>query len=128
MKNIREKKQKVIPLNPIRKILEQYCSHHISDEAVRKLRDSLEDIAHNISAHAEKEFKRLNECREKQGLRRLKRLNEWAVFLTIKNIIKGQKDIDTGLQPEEIVNPGGKMHVHATAEPDKTTNDQREVV
>lgn len=124
------KRKNKLPLQPIRNIMKENCPYHIREDAIIELENILVDIIIRISIEAVKKFDNLNKLREKQGLRRLKRLNEWAVFLTIKNIIKSRKNIDMGLQPEEIVNPGGKnMSANKnTAEPDKTTNDQREMV
>jgi|GEM_PF-2455571 hypothetical protein len=119
-----------IPLNTIRKIIEKYCSYHISTEAVIKLRDVLEEIASKIAKSAVEEFDKLNRNREYQGLRPLKRLNSWCISKAyIINYLKSNNIKNWGLQSNGVVNPDGENMPagKSTAKPD-TTNDSREVV
>ena len=123
---------KSIPLNSIRRIMERHCPYHISMEAIILLRDMIEEIAANITIDVVKNFEEMNEFRKIQGLRKLKRLNAWAVKNSNynKTIINALKNKNKGLQSQGVVTPGGgKMPACInTAKPDKTTNDQREVV
>jgi len=122
-----------IPLNSIRRIMERHCPYHISNEAVLTLRGLLEDIASKVTIDAVKKFEEMNECREKQGLRRLKRLNAWAVRNSnfFINFISELKLKNKGFQSEGIVIPGSDNMSAQTiaAKPDnKTTDDMMEVV
>ena len=99
----------IIPLHSIRRIMERHCPYHISMEAVMTLRSLLEEIVSKMTIDAVKKFEEMNECREKQGLRRLKRLNAWAVKNSNYNIniINDQKMRTRSYNPEGIVIPGG---------------------
>ena len=124
-----------IPLTPIRRLLELHCPYHISSESTIELRNLLEKIGLEIARDAVAEFEKLNRCREKQGLRRLKRLNAWAVrnsnfFITF---INSHNNKNKGLQfeDEEVVIPGSDNMSAQTiaAKPDnKTTDDRRREV
>jgi len=122
-----------IPLNSIRRIMERHCPYHISSESTIELRNLLEKIGLEIARDAVAEFEKLNRCREKQGLRRLKRLNAWAVrnsnfFITF---INSHNNKNKGFQSEGIVIPGSDNMSAQTiaAKPDnKTTDDMMEVV
>lgn len=120
-----------IPLNSVRKIMKKHCPHHISTEAVIKLRDMLEEIALKIAKSAVEEFDKLNRNRECQGLRPLKRLNSWCIHNAyIINYLKSNTIKNWGLQSQGVVNPGGENMPAGinTAKPDKSTDDQKEVV
>jgi len=120
-----------IPLNTIKELMRRHCPYHISMEAVITLRDLLEDIASKTIIEAVKKFEDLNNHREKQGLSRLKRLNAWAVKNSNfpKRFINSQKNKNRGLQPNEIAIPeGGNVSADISTKPDRTTNDQGEVV
>ena len=87
----------VISLHSIRRIMEKYCSYHISMEAIILLRDMIEENATNITVDVVKNFEEMNECRKIQGLRKLKRLNAWAVknsnySKTIINVLKNKNE------------------------------------
>jgi len=122
-----------IPLNCVRRIMERHCPYHISSESTIELRNLLEKIGLEIARDAVAEFEKLNRCREKQGLRRLKRLNAWAVrnsnfFITF---INSHNNKNKGFQSEGIVIPGSDNMSAQTiaAKPDnKTTDDMMEVV
>ena len=120
-----------IPLHSIRRIMEKHCPYHISMEAVMTLRNLLEEIVSKMTIDAVKKFEEMNECREKQGLSRLKRLNAWAIKNSEYNIniINSQKMRIRGYNPEGVVIPGGENMPAGTntAKPD-TTNDSKEVV
>jgi len=123
--------ENAIPFNSIRRIMERHCPYHISTEAVVTLRNLVEKIASKMTIDAVKKFEEMNECRKKQGLRRLKRLNAWAVKNSNfnKNIINGLKNKNMGLQSEGIAIPGGNMSADNSTKPDnKTTDDMMEVV
>ena len=94
----------IIPLHSIRRIMERHCPYHISMEAVMTLRSLLEEIVSKMTIDAVKKFEEMNECREKQGLRRLKRLNAWAVKNSnySKTIINALKNKNKGLQPSGL--------------------------
>jgi len=129
-----------IPLTPIRRLLELHCPYHISNEATIELRNLLEKIGLGIARDAVAEFENLNKCREKQGLRPLKRLNSWAVRAGMdsrnsnlnKEFINGLKNKNKGLQfeDEEVVIPGSDNMSAQTiaAKPDKITYDRRREV
>jgi len=129
MKDGKEGKMHVIPLMPIRRIIELYCPYHISTEAVIALRDVLEGIGATIAKNAVKEFKKLNECREKQGLKPLKRLNAWSVenSLFSNNYLYRRKNKNWDCAPIRDIIPGGeKVSADIPAKPDRST-DRREV-
>jgi len=113
-----------LPLKPIRDLLEQgFPNHmHISDDAIVALRDTLEDIIQYIGYESIKEFERLNSNRERQGLRRLRRLNHWAVKSAAQKIINEDSIFNMGSQPAMIENHGDTMHRHETATKPKTTH------
>jgi len=106
-RDITGKISNVIPLHPLRKIIEKDCPYQISEMSIVKLRQVLEELTCLIAKNAIAEFEKLNDTREKQGLKPLKRLNEWAIFLSSQNIINHSKNIDLGVQPRRIVYPGG---------------------
>lgn len=132
MKDERMNGANAISLHSIRKIVEKHCPYHISVEAIIALRDMVEEIASNIAIDAVRKFEELNENREKQGLRRLKRFSPWAIKnsdynKTIINILKNK---NMGLQSQGVATPGGENMPAGinTAKPDnKATNDRREV-
>lgn len=116
----------MLPINPIRKILEQNCPYHIREGAIWELKKFLEDIACRISSGAVKEFEKLNKRREKLGLSHLKRLNAWAVKEAYSNVLKQLTDVEMGLQSNGLASPGGnKMSVQTNATKPKLTTDDR---
>jgi len=105
-----------IPLKPLKIILGQDCPYHISEEAIQCVKDFTEFIVCQIGLNAIEEFKELNHSREKQGLKPLKRLNEWAVGRACNNILKPETVNDMGLQSNSIVSLGGNtMYTHIDA-------------
>ena len=123
-----------LPLKPIRDLLERDSPYHISDDAVREIRDFLDTIASDICKNSVKEFTIYNKNREIQGLGIKKRLDTHAVKRAIpqvtNNLYKRFSNNSMGLQlVEMIVNPGGtKMSMDtSTATPDTVTNDPWEV-
>ena len=123
-----------LPLKPIRDLLTRDSPFHISDDAVREIRDFLDTIASDVCKQSVQEFTKYNKNREIQGLGIKKRLDahavERAIPLVADNIYKRLSHNNMGLQPVEmIVNPGGtKMSMDtSTATPDTVTNDPREV-
>ena len=124
---------KSIPLNSIRRIMERHCPYHISMEAIILLRDMIEEIAANITIDVVKNFEEMNEFRKIQGLRKLKRLNAWAVKNSnfVITFINSHNNKNKGFQSEGIVIPGSDNMSAQTiaAKPDnKTTDDMMEVV
>lgn len=124
----------MLPLQPIRAILAQNSPFHISDDAVREIRDFLDTIASDICKQSVQEFTKYNKNREIQGLGIKKRLDahavERAIPLVTDNIYKRLFHNNMGLQPVEvIVNPGGTTMPlgKSTATPDTATNDPWEV-
>jgi hypothetical protein len=98
-----------LPLKPIKRIMERSCPYHIRNSSIEKMRDILIDIANQISLESIKEFKELNDLRERHGLRRLKRLHPWSIQKASRKVLKGIYDSDMGSQPEKIGSQGGKM-------------------
>jgi len=96
-----------IPLKPLRNILGQDCPFHISEDAILATRDLVEYILHQIRIFAIKEFEDLNNNRQQQGLKPLKRLNGRVARRACKNILKLQTVNDMGLQSNCIVSLGG---------------------
>ena len=124
----------MLPLQPIRAILAQNSPFHISDDAVREIRDFLDTIASDICKQSVQEFTKYNRNRKIQGLGIKKRLDahavERAIPLVTDNIYKRLSHNNMGLQTVEmIVNPGGtKMSMDTSAAtPDTATNDLWEV-
>jgi len=123
-----------LPLAPIRALLTQDSPFHISDDAVREIRDFLDTVAIDVCKESVKKFTEYNRNREIQGLGKKKRLDghtvERAIPGVTKNLYKRLSNNNMGLQPDEvIVNPGGtKMSMdNSTATPDTATNDPWEV-
>ena len=118
----------LLPLHPVKKILQRHCPHDISTEAVVAMRDLMETIAESIAESAVNRFHQLNEHREKQGLRRLKRLNEWAIRTrTSPDYINKEKINDKGSQitRQELGNPGGEtVNGTHTAKPGTSAEEQ----
>ena len=115
-----------LPLNPIRLILGQNSPFHISEEAIIATRDLLEYILKQVRVCSIKEFEKLNNDRKKQGLKPLKRLNEWAVKKACDNILKPETVNDMGLQSNSIVSLGGNtmyQNINATKSA-KKDNDE----
>jgi len=106
-KRTSEEIKDVIPLNPLRKLIQSCCPYPISQVGIVKLREFLGELTVQVAQNAITEFEKLNENREKQGLRCLSRLNKWAINLSIQNIINHSQNIDLGVQPKRIVYPGG---------------------
>ena len=119
-----------LPLKPIRNLLAQGCPNHmhISDDAIVALRDSLEDIIHLVGCTSTREFEELNRNRERQGLRRLKRLNAWVIEKVAQKIINGSAISSMGSQPAMIGNLGDIVHKHENVTKPNTTDDLMEVV
>ena len=99
-----------LPLKPIRDLLSQECpdSMHITDDAILALRDTLEDIIHQVRHLSIREFEILNSNRECQGLRRLRRLNAWSIEKAVQKIINGETISSMGSQPAMIRSPDGE--------------------
>jgi len=112
----------MLPLKPLRDLLAQECpSHmHICDDAIVALRGSLEDIIHLVGCTSTREFEELNRNRERQGLRRLRRLNQWAIKSATQKIINDDSIFNMGSQPAMIENHGDTMHRHETVTKPKT--------
>jgi len=121
--------RKSFPKNPIKEILSQECNpYQISMDSVIVTKDFLEELTIRVAKLAKKRMDEYNTSRKAQGLEEIKRLPAWIVEEVIHNILKQIKDYNMGLQPEEIVIPGGKMSADKSTKPDITTYDQREVV
>jgi len=109
--------------------MEQNCSHHhISNESVIYVRDVVKDVIKEITKEAIVEFDGLNECRERQGLRKLKRLNAWSIGKAAEKVLKDLNHQDMGSQPAMIGSLGDKMRRHETVTKPNTIDDSREVV
>ena len=74
-----------------------------------ELKNSLEEIAAYLAMEAGREFEELNKHREKLGLRRLKRLNGWAVEKASEKVLKRLGFNGMGLQSNGAVSPGDEM-------------------
>ena len=120
----------MFPKNPIKEILSQECNpYQISVEAVIQTKSFLEELTGIVAKLAKRRMDTYNISRKAQGLGEIKRLSSWITEEIIHNILKQIKDYNMGLQPEEIVIPGGKMSADKSTKPDnKTTDDRREVV
>lgn len=121
----------VLPLAPIRNLLAQECSFHISDEAITLLRDVLENIIYQIGYESISEFERLNRNREQQGLRRLSRLNAWSIEKAAQKIINEENISYVGSEftrTTRIRGPDDTMNKNACIIGPNATNDPREVV
>ena len=99
-----------LPLKPIRDLLTQEFpdSMHITDDAILALRDTLEDIIHQIGCASFRKFEELNNNRERHGLRRLRRLNSWSIEKAAQKIINGSTISSMGSQPTMIGSPDGE--------------------
>jgi len=109
--------------------MEQSCSYHISNECVIYVRDVVKDVIQEVTKEAVVEFDGLNECRERQGLRRLKRLNAWSIGKAVEKVLKDLNHQDMGSQPAMIGSLGGRMSADSEATKSaKAIDDFREVV
>lgn len=108
--------------------MELNCSIHISNECVIYVRDIIEDLIEEISKEAIIEFDCLNHNREKQNLRRLKRLNSWSIIKSTDKVLKNLDHPNMGSQPAMIGSLGDKMRRHKTVTKPDTTDDFIEVV
>ena len=118
----------MIPLKPVKRIFGQHCPHQITTEALVELKNSLEEIAAYLAMEAGREFEELNKHREKLGLRRLKRLNGWAVEKASEKVLKRLRFNGMGLQSNGVVSPGGgKMNEKDTAKTRKKESSETEV-
>ena len=115
----------MIPLNPVRRLISDNCPYHVSLEAVMGLRDFLENIAGEMAGSAADELKKLNQGRERQGLKPLKRLNGWVVRKVCDNVLNGDTVKDRGLQSTVIVGPGGKKMSAQTKATKSAKEDDR---
>lgn len=97
-----------LPLKPLRMLLGQDCSFHISEDAVLFTRDVLEYILLQLRILAIKEFEKLNNNRQQQGLQKLRRLNQWAIKRAAQKIINGSTISSMGSQPTMIRSPDGE--------------------
>jgi len=111
-----------LPLKPVRDLLAQDCPFHICDDAIVVLRDALEFIIHQVGHESLEQFERLNSNRKRQGLRRLRRLNSWAIRRAAQKIINEDSIFNMGSQPAMIENHGDTMHRHETVTKPKTTH------
>jgi len=98
----------VIPIAPIRKILRQQFSHHISQEAIVRVKDFVEDILIEFAKEIDEEFKRYNNLRIKQGLRCKKRIPVWLVNKVSNKFLNMNGTVYVGSQSSEVVNPDGE--------------------
>lgn len=120
-----------LPIAPIRALLAEDCTCHISDEAITKLRDTLEDVIHKVGHESLREFEKLNSNRERQGLRRLRRLNTWAIEKAAQKIINEEIISYTGSESTRttrIQDPDDTMDKSTCIIRPNITNNQREVV
>ena len=67
--------------------MEDNCPHPISYDTVIEVRDLVEDFIVTITKEATFEFNELNDNREKQGLPRLKRLNQWSIKRSLEKTL-----------------------------------------
>ncbi|MGC9308966.1 MAG: hypothetical protein ACP5FL_09370 [Thermoplasmatota archaeon] len=121
-------------LHTVRRILETYCPYQVSTEAVIQLRDCLEEISSTLAHGSVREFERLNTLRERQELKRLKRLNKGAIAdyrfrLEYKYPETNENDRGSRAAHTGFGNPGSDtMSVNSTATPGTSTHDHgREV-
>jgi len=120
-----------LPLESIRQILKKECdSYQVSLEAVVGLRDFLEQVTIGLAREASEEMVKYNRNRERNGLRKKKRLPGWITKRITNNVLKKISYKKMGFWPRETENPGGTMSTktEATKPDNKTTDDQREVV
>ena len=109
--------------------MEQNCSHHISDECVIYIRDKIENLIEEITKEATIEFNELNDNREKQNLRRLKRLNSWSINKASEKILKNLNHPNMGSQPAMIGSLGDIMYPdNDVTKSAKTIGNFKEVV
>jgi len=121
-----------LPLESIRQILKKECdSYQVSLEAVVGLQDFLEQVTIGLAKEASEEMVKYNRNRERNGLRKKKRLPGWITKRITNNVLKKISYKKMGSRFAEVENPdGNNMSIDAkAAKPDnETTDDQREVV
>ncbi len=127
----REEEKIKLPLNPIRRIMEQYSPFTISDDAVRALRDILTEVAYELAFSSAKKHLELNKFRAQQGLKPQWRLSKWSVenSLFTNNFLYLRKNKNWDCAQIEDTIPGSESMSkdEIIAKPDKSTDDQEEV-
>lgn len=99
----------MLPKKPIKKALQQASGFpQISMDAVIEARKILERLLHQMGLHASQELDKLNENREQQGLRKMQRLNAWAIKNAAEKLFSAESHNRMGLQSNEDTSPGGK--------------------
>jgi len=64
------------PLKPVKMILKNHYRGEVSEEAVILVRDILLNLTDFLAEHAVKDFDKVNQKRQEQGLTQLKRLDK----------------------------------------------------
>ena len=108
--------------------MEQNCPYDICDDSVIYVRNIIENLIEEITKEAIIEFNELNDNREKQNLRRLKRLNSWSIKKAGEKILKEIDHQSIGSQPEMIEGLGDRVLRHEDVTKSNTTDDLMEVV
>lgn len=100
----------MIPLTSIKRVFKQHSQNHISQEAVIRVKDFLEEILNHFAREIEKEFHRYNEIRRLQGLRKKKRIPAWIVCKVSTKFLNAVANLNRGSQSLGVVSLGGEIN------------------